>query len=74
MLPDRRPDLAGMLVNRAGRPVRFASWFNRTSGNYRVYKDINCVNFLFTAQAGARASQSGFNDQASSICRGTGCP
>jgi hypothetical protein len=51
-----------------------SSWFNRNNGNYRVYKDINCVTFLFTAQSGARASQTGFNDQASSICRGTGCP
>jgi Peptidase inhibitor family I36 len=50
-----------------------SSWFNRNNGTYRVYKDIGCRTFLFSASSGARASQSGFNDQASSICRGT-CP
>lgn len=50
-----------------------SSWFNRNNGTYRVYKDIGCRTFLFSAGSGARASQTGFNDQASSICRGT-CP
>lgn len=53
-----------------------SSWFNRNSGNYRVYLNIGCNPLLFTAQAGAQSSNVGSanNDKASSICRGAGCP
>jgi hypothetical protein len=53
-----------------------SSWFNRNAGTYRVYTNIKCNPLLFTAQAGAQSSFVGNanNDQASSICRGVGCP
>jgi hypothetical protein len=65
--------------NLGGDPFFFSnvasSWRNRTSRNFRVYDGANCTGPHFTARSGAHADRmGGWNNRASSICSGSGCP
>lgn len=52
-----------------------SSWYNHTkTETFWVYWDANCIGKRFKASPGARSgSMGGWNDNASSICRGSSC-
>ncbi len=52
-----------------------SSWRNRTTRNFRVYEHADCRGRYFTARSGGHADRlAGWNDRASSVCSGAGCP
>lgn len=52
-----------------------SSWRNRTTRNFRVYEHAGCRGRYFTARSGGHADRlAGWDDRASSVCSGAGCP
>lgn len=59
-----------------GMAQQASSWFNRDNVVWTLYRDKGCQGAKFHAYPGAYAGQMSayWDDELSSICRGSGCP